>query len=543
MTSPAPTVRGVLRALPRSTIAVLALLEFGQLLAACGFAVTLAQALTGLVLQGTLNQPAVLTAAGCAAARGVLIWLGRVWCDRLAAARLRTARDRLTDTVLNLGSVALSRTKASDLAGLDAELSRLLPLYAGYLPAVVRTVAAAVLVPPVVFWLDPTTGLLVVLTLPLTVLFLALVGSATAEAVARQWTSHLRLGSRLVDITRNLAVIDGHGATAAYRRVFDDSAVQHAKVTTKVLRSAFLNAFVLEVAAILSTALAAVWIGARLVGGTAELAPTMAALILLGEVFTPLRVLGAQRHAAMDAVPVLEQLHRLTEVPGIRGGIRPLPPVRSLELLDCCAELDSPATGLARATGRLETGIPTVLRGPSGSGKSTLLLAIAGHADHRGELLVDGVRRQDLDLVAWRSRVAYLPQRPRIVPGTLADNVRLNQPDADQHQIEEVLRTVGLDQVVAGLPDGSLTRVGDGGVRLSGGETARLALARVLLGDARVVLLDEVTAHLDESTGAALTVVIENCLADRIVLLATHLDTPDWPELSLSDRESVPVSS
>ena len=535
-------MQGLLRALPSATTAIVAVLELGQLIAACGFAITLASALTGLVLEHTLHQPDVLAATGFAAARGLFIWLGRAWCDRLAAERLRTARDRLTETVLDLGAIALSRTKASDLAALDAELFRLLPLYNGYLPAVVRTVAASLLIPPVVLWLDLTTGLLVVLTLPLTVLFLALVGSATAEAVARQWTSHLRLGSRLVDITRNLGVIDGHGATAVYRKVFDDSAQQHARVTTKVLRSAFMNAFVLEVAAILSTALAAVWIGARLVGGTAALAPTMAALILLGEVFTPLRTLGAQRHAAMDAVPVLEQLHRLTQLQEIRRGSRPLPRVRCLELRDCCAELGPSSTGLALATGRLEVGAPSVLRGPSGSGKSTLLLAIAGHADYRGELVVDGIARQELDLAEWRSVVAYLPQRPRIVPGSLADNVRLNRPDADVHQVDEALRKVGLDEVAAGLPSGSQTRIGDGGVRLSGGEIARLALARVLLGDARVVLLDEVTAHLDEATAASLTVVIENCLSDRIVLLATHLDTPDWSELRLSVRPPVQVA-
>ena len=96
--------------------------------------------------------------------------------------------------------------------------------------------------------------------------------------------------------------------------------------------------------------------------------------------------------------------------------------------------------------------------------------------------------------------------------------------------------------MAAGLPSGSQTRIGDGGVRLSGGEIARLALARVLLGDARVVLLDEVTAHLDEATAASLTVVIENCLSDRIVLLATHLDTPDWSELRLSVRPPVQVA-
>lgn len=540
-------IRALLRQTPRAVQVSVGALAVMQTVAACTFAIALAQVLSRLVLVGVLPVAWLVTALVCLLARCTVAYGMRLLCQGYAADVVHRSRQDLTESVLQMGTVALSRHRSGDIAVLDTELVRLYPVYARYLPASALCVTAAVLVPPVIAVLDLATGLIVLFALPAAVFFLFLAGTVTAAAVEEQWRSHLLLGARLVDIVRNIVTIDAFGRTSRYRAVFAATTSRHAKVSGRVLRAAFLNSFVLEAAAILSTALAAVWIGVRLFGGTAELAPTMAALILVGEVFLPLRALGTERHVALDAVPVHEHLTRLTRLPPIRSGHTSVPAVDTVELAGCGALLESQGSLTAASTGVvsgvLTKGRPTALLGASGAGKSTLLMALAGHGDYVGSLKVGSVERADLDLRAWRAAVTYVPQQPRIVPGTVWENLRVAAPAAPARTLEQAMTLTGLDRVVAGLPAGADTWIGAGGVSLSGGETARLGLARALVGAAPVVLLDEVTAHLDEATAEDLLAVVQTVFADRVVVLATHLDRPPgWTDLRITHPSPVEVA-
>lgn len=540
-------VRDLVRHVPRRVLVIVGILAVLQIGAACAFAIALARVLSRLVLSGDLLSAWMVGALACLLARCAVAYAMRQVCQAYAADVVHQARHSLTESVLKMGTIALSRFRSGDIAVLDTDLVRLYPVYARYLPTSVLCVTAAVIVPPVIAILDLATGLIVLFALPASVFFLFLAGTVTAAAVDEQWRSHVLLGSRLVDIVRNIDTIDSFGKVPQYRAVFATTASRHAKVSGKVLRAAFLNSFVLEAAAILSTALAAVWIGVRLFGGTAELAPTMAALILVGEIFLPLRALGAERHVALDAVPVHAELTRMTRVPLIRSGEIPVPPVEVLQLQECGAVLEGPgpaSDGPGMVSGVLRKGQPTALLGPSGAGKSTLLMALAGHGDYFGSMRVGSVERAELDLGDWRAAVGYVPQQPRIVPGTVWDNLRVALPTASARTLEKAMAETGLDRVVAALPSGADTRIGPGGVALSGGEMARLALTRALLHPASVVLLDEVTAHLDEATASALLAVVETGFADRVVVLATHLRTPPgWAELNIASKTPVGVVS
>jgi ATP-binding cassette subfamily C protein CydCD len=160
--------------------------------------------------------------------------------------------------------------------------------------------------------------------------------------------------------------------------------------------------------------------------------------------------------------------------------------------------------------------------GPSGTGKSTLLTALLGGvAPSAGRIRVDGHDLGDLDPVDWRRHVTWCPQDAHVFDSTLRGNLALARP-ADERTMHEVLARVGLGPLLADLEAGLDSRVGPGGRALSGGERQRLAVARALLVDADVVLLDEPTAHLDASTADALMADLRGALEDRLVVLVTH---------------------
>src|SRR5690606_10206274 len=182
---------------------------------------------------------------------------------------------------------------------------------------------------------------------------------------------------------------------------------------------------------------------------------------------------------------------------------------------------------------RIMPGERVALIGPSGSGKSTLLALLLGFVrPTAGRVVVGGVDLADADLDAWRRALAWVPQRPHLFAGTLADNIRLGAPDATAGAVRAAVSAAALDEVVAGLPDGLDTVLGERGYGLSSGQRQRVALARAFLRDAPVVLLDEPTAQLDAASEAAVCEATARLVAGRTTLLVAHRPAL----LSLADR-------
>jgi ABC-type multidrug transport system fused ATPase/permease subunit len=171
----------------------------------------------------------------------------------------------------------------------------------------------------------------------------------------------------------------------------------------------------------------------------------------------------------------------------------------------------------------LEPGRTTALVGPSGVGKSTVAALALRLVDPTvGRVSCGGCDLREIAPDAWRERLAWVPQRTRLFAGTIAQNITLAVPDAPSERISAAAHAAGLEELLAELPDGLQTRVGEGGRGLSAGQAQRVGLARAFLRDASLVVLDEPTAHLDADTAAAVGDAIARLAEGRTTLLIAH---------------------
>jgi thiol reductant ABC exporter CydD subunit len=462
------------------------------------------------------------------AGRAVLAW-GFEVAGRLAAIGvLSQLRLELVERRLRHEPAALDGTQSGEIAAVAVQGVDALEAYFGrFVPQLVLAVAVPVAVIAWVVPIDLTSAALMLLTLPLVPVFMVLIGRYTERETHARWRALSLLSTHFLDVVRGLPTLRafnrGHAQTAAIASTSE----QYRSTTMRTLRVAFLSGAVLELAATLGIALVAVTVGVRLAGGGIGLQAALTVLLLAPELYLPLRNLAAQYHASADGLAVAERLLELTGgQPVADSGARELPPQRGATIRLEGVSYAYPArdaTVLAGVDLELRPGETVGLVGASGSGKSTIVSLLLGLAEPtQGRVTVDGAQLTGADQVAWRRSVAWVPQQPTLFHGSVADNIRLGEPTADDASVVEAARLAGADAFVRALPDGYGTVVGDGGRPLSAGERQRVALARALLRDASLIVLDEPTANLDPESAAAVALAIEGLDDGRTVLVIAH---------------------
>ena len=470
---------------------------------------------------------AVVAAAGL---RAVASYVAESAAARSAATVGTSLRRRLLRAAVSGNGAAKDSHSTGSLVVLaNRGVSEVQPYLTRYVPALVLAVVLPPLAVVVIATQDLPSAVIVVATLPLVPVFGALVGWRTERRARLQWAELSTLAGYFMDVVKGLPTLVAF--CRADRQTGRVRAITHRyrRATMGTLRLAFASSAVLELVATLSVALVAVAVGLRLADGSMDLRPALVVLLLAPEAYWPLRRVGAEFHAAAQGAAAFAEADRLLHeaAPAPRttvAGATDLTQARDIELAEVSVTFASDGrVALPPISARLPRAGLVAVTGPSGAGKTTLLAVLSGAlSPTSGSVLVNGTSLADVDEDAWRSTVAWSPQRPFFVSGSVADNLRLGRPDATDSELWQALGDVGLSPVVSVLPGGLEAGVAEDGRSLSAGERARLAQARVVLSRRPIVLLDEPTAHLDPESEGLVVAAVRSLARSALVVAVAH---------------------
>lgn len=459
--------------------------------------------------------------------RGLFTLIAERQAAAASAALKREVRSTLYRRLQALGpagtvgeeAAPLVETVTTAVDGLDGYVSRFLPQMA---------VAAAVPLCMLLFVLgvEWRAALVLLFSAPFIPFFMVLIAKGSEAIHRRQWEQLSRMAGYLLDLIQGLP--DLRIFNAAKREAAEVARVSasYREATMAVLRVAFLSALTLEFFSTMGTAIVAVTIGFRLLSGALPLSDGLFVLFLAPEFYLPLRNLGLSHHARMQSLAAAERILHLLSLPRAAGfgGTLPLQPGPPAIRFDAVTfRYGGRRGGVASLDLELPAGSITALAGESGAGKTTVARLLVGLSrPESGRITVNDVDLAELSTADWHASIAWVPQRPFFFKGTVRENLVLGCPAATEERIVLALADAGAKEFVDRLPLGLQTPLGDRGAGLSGGEQRRLALARALLRQATLVVLDEPTAGLDAANEQLVGKAVRRLAEGRTVLVISH---------------------
>ena len=505
--------------------------------------------------------PRIALLALVMAARVIILYTQEALAHRAATRTIIELRRHVLQRAAALGPRWQAEHSSDTATLLTRGLDDLEPYFTRYLPQLLLAATVTPLTALVMLVEDLPSAIAVACTIPLIPIFMILIGRLTQHHSEERLTAMERLGGQVLDLLAGLPTLKALGREIGPAGRVRALGRAYNTATMQTLRIAFLSGAVLEFITTLSVAIIAVQVGFRLLFGHMDLATALLVIMIAPEIYQPLRQVGFHFHASANGVAAANAVFEILDTPLPERGTMPAPDLASavieIEELSVAARGSWAPAGL---TAQIRPGRLVALTGPSGVGKTTtsqvlmsLLPAdrgtvrvIPNGADGNGtngteaaqgaeDAVMSSLDLSEIEPTTWWSQIAWVPQRPVIVPGTVLDNV-IGADRASEFTgvtssrlgrvlppLDAAARATGFDEVVSSLPHGWQTRVGQGGAGLSVGQRQRLSLTRALMSDAPLVVLDEPTAHLDAASEAHVLDGVEMLRSQhRTVVVIAH---------------------
>ncbi len=478
-------------------------------------------------------EPLMWVLLGTLLLRGTISFSSRIVVGHLSH-RLKTSlRGQLLGHLVALGPMYFKKEQSGEVVQTAFDGIEQLDTYVSdYVPQL----ALAVITPLAIFAFivskDLITAVILCVSTPLVPIFMILIGKSAQSLTDRQWRLMGVLSGHFVDLLKGLPTLRVFQRTKAQVDIIRRMTDEYRRATMKPLRVAFLSAFVLELLTTLSTAMVAVGLGLRLLSGRMSFVDAFVVLLLVPDFFLPIRALGTKYHASMNGISAAHRIFDILDepilalpLPGRTGEKTGLHEIEFRDVSFTYPGAEQPV--LQSISFKIKPSDVVAIVGLSGAGKSTLLDLLLGFLTPTdGHILVDGVNLTDLSGSWWRQEIGYVSQSPYLFSDTVAANISLHRPSADENCVRSAAKRALADDFILDLPQGYDTVIGEGGQSLSGGQAQRIAIARALYKKAQILTLDEPTAHLDVESESALSALFASVdSAQTMIYIAHRLST------------------
>ena len=504
------------------TLLILSIMEAACIIMQAAF---LAKAIVGLFYKNFDNviRDSVLFLIGYIF-RTVFLHLQQYFTEKHAIDFERELRKKLLQSYFDLGPDFTSREGSGKLVTLAIDgIGKVKQYFELNVSKQIRGAIIPALIVVFIFYTDYVSALMIISVIPVIVIFMILLGINARDMANRQYKKYRALSNNFIDTIRGVETLKFLGVSKNYLPIMEKKNKEYRQSTMKTLSVAFLNSFALDFLTTIAIALLAVRLGILLLDGSTFLLPSLTVLIIAPEFFLPMKQAATDYHATLDGQMAYEDINRMiiNNEKNIKNKLT-IDGVESIKLENISFIKDDKKI-LDNISLSINKGEKICLVGQSGSGKTSLISILSGFNEQtEGNILINK-EKTNLKNVNWSNNISYISQFPYIFPETIRNNILFySNDDISDERLKEITSLVGLDEFISNLPEGYDTNIGEGGQDLSGGQAQRIAIARALISDREIIILDEPTSHLDIETEFEIKEKLLELFKGRTVIIATH---------------------